>query len=68
MAHITLAIHGLLDQQTMLRPGGLYWITVDQPADAKLLTNQFIEAIAERVPATLMNEPHERQDTVPPLR
>ena len=55
MAHITLAIHGLLDQQTMLRPGGLYWITVDQPADAKLLTNQFIEAIAERVPATLIS-------------
>lgn len=54
MANITLAIHGLLDQQTVLRAGGLYWVTVDQPADAKLLANQFIEAMDERVPATLI--------------
>ncbi len=55
MAHITLAIHGLLDQQIVLRAGGLYWVTVDQAADAKLLANQFIEAILERVPATLIS-------------
>lgn len=54
MTHISLAIHGLLDQQIALRVGGLYWVTVDQPADAKLLARQFLEAIPERVPATLI--------------
>ena len=54
MVHISLAISGLLDQQIVLRAGGLYWVSVDQPADARLLARQFLEAIPEHVPATLI--------------
>ncbi|WP_421666727.1 hypothetical protein [Pseudomonas lundensis] len=28
-----------------MRTGGLYWATVDQAPDAKILTRQFIEAL-----------------------
>ena len=54
MVHISLAISGLLDQQIALRAGGLYWVTADHSADAKLLAKQFLEAIPESVPATLI--------------
>ena len=54
LVHISLAIRGLLDQQIVLRTGGLYWVAVDQQADARLLARQFLEAIPEHVPATLI--------------
>ena len=54
MVHISLAIGGLPDQHIVLRAGGLYWVTVDHSADAKLLARQFLEAIPESVPATLI--------------
>nr|WP_262377805.1 BcsE family c-di-GMP-binding protein [Pseudomonas lundensis] len=55
MALITLAIRGLLDQQIALRTGGLYWATVDQAPDAKILTRQFIDALPLQSPATLIS-------------
>ncbi|MBP3364426.1 MAG: protease, partial [Pseudomonas sp.] len=54
MVHISLAIGGLPDQHIVLRAGGLYWVTVDHSADAKLLARQFLENIPESVPATLI--------------
>lgn len=54
LIHISLAIQGLQDPQIALRAGGLYWVTVDQLADAKLLARQYLESIPERVPATLI--------------
>ena len=54
MVHISLAIGGLPDQHIVLRSGGLYWVTVDHSADAKLLARQFLENIPESVPATLI--------------
>lgn len=54
LVQISLAIRGLLDQQIVVRAGGVYWVTVDQPADARLLARQFLEAIPELVPATLI--------------
>ena len=54
LVHISLAISGLPDQHIVLRAGGLYWVTVDHSADAKLLARQFLEAIPESVPATLI--------------
>lgn len=61
LALTTLAIRGLLDQQIALRTGGLYWVTVDQPTDAKVVARQFIEALAPQIPSTLIscaNTPH----------
>jgi len=55
LALITLAIRGLLDQQIALRTGGLYWATVDQAPDAKILTRQFIDALPLQSPATLIS-------------
>ena len=54
LVQIRLAIRGLLDQQIVVRAGGMYWVTVDQPADARLLARQFLESIPELVPATLI--------------
>lgn len=54
LAHISLGIQGLLDQQIALRTGGIFWVTVDQSADARLLARQFLEAIPAHVPATLV--------------
>ena len=54
LVHISLAIGGLPDQHIVLRAGGLYWVTVDHSADAKLLARQFLENIPESVPATLI--------------
>ena len=54
MLYISLGIHGLLDQHIALRTGGLYWVTVDQPTDAKRLVRQFLECIPPAVPASLI--------------
>ena len=54
LVHISLAIGGLPDQHIVLRAGGLYWVTVDHCADAKLLARQFLESIPASVPATLI--------------
>ncbi|MES2869750.1 MAG: cellulose biosynthesis protein BcsE [Pseudomonadota bacterium] len=54
LIHTSLSIHGLLDQQIALRAGGVYWVTVDQPSDARLLARQYLEAMPERVPAALI--------------
>ena len=54
LVHISLAISGLLDQQTVLRAGGVYWVTADHSADATLLARQVLEAMPESVPATLI--------------
>lgn len=58
LALITLAIYGLLDQQTALRTGGVYWISVDQLTDAKALVRQFLNALPEHIPATLIASGH----------
>ncbi|MFP3515539.1 cellulose biosynthesis protein BcsE [Pseudomonas sp. SIMBA_077] len=54
MPNINLGIHGLLDQPIALRAGGLYWISVNQPADAKLLARQFLEGLPSSVPSALI--------------
>lgn len=54
MQYISLGIHGLLNQHISLRTGGLYWVTVDQAMDAKLLARQFLECIPPAVPASLI--------------
>lgn len=64
---ISLAIHGLLDQQTVLRTGGLYWVTVDQPTDARRLTQQFIEALPQGSSAALICSDNAVQDIVSDL-
>ena len=67
LVHISLAISGLLDQQIVLRAGGLYWVTVDHSTDAKLLVRQFLEALPESVPATLIAGAGSVQDIISDL-
>lgn len=55
LVNISLAIGGLPDQHIVLRAGGVYWVTVDHSADAKLLARQFLESIPENAPATLIS-------------
>ena len=54
MPYINLGIHGLLDQHIALRAGGLYWITANQPDDARLLARQFLESLPSSTPAALI--------------
>ncbi|MGO3029698.1 BcsE family c-di-GMP-binding protein [Pseudomonas helleri] len=54
MPYINLGIHGLLDQHIALRAGGLYWITANQPDDARLLPRQFLESLPSSTPAALI--------------
>jgi len=64
---ISLSIHGFLDQQVQMCSGSVYWVTVDQPADARLLARQFIEEIPEHVPATLIAGAGSVQDIISDL-
>ena len=64
MVQITLAINGLLDQQVGLRPGGLYWLSIDQLADAKILARQFLAALEQTVSATLITCAHAPQSFI----
>ena len=67
MLYISLGIHGLLDQHIALRTGGLYWVTVDQPTDAKRLVRQFLECIPPAVPASLIVCAHSVQHVISDL-
>ncbi|MCU1727365.1 cellulose biosynthesis protein BcsE [Pseudomonas sp. 7P_10.2_Bac1] len=54
LPYINLGIHGLLDQHIALRTGGLYWVTANQPGDARLLARQFLESLPTSTQTTLI--------------
>lgn len=54
MGPVTLAIRQLQDEHILLRQGGLYWIALDQPADAQTLACQFLGALPAGQAATLV--------------
>lgn len=54
MGPVTLAIRHLQDEHILLRQGGLYWIALDQPADAQTLACQFLSALPAPQAATLV--------------
>ena len=53
MSQVTLAIRHLQDEQICLREAGLYWVALDQPADANLIARQFLSALQQTHAATL---------------
>ena len=53
MSQVTLAIRHLQDEQISLREAGLYWVALDQPADANLIACQFLSSLQQTHAATL---------------
>lgn len=53
MSQVTLAIRHLQDEQICLRETGLYWVALDQPADANLIARQFLSSLQQTQAATL---------------
>ncbi len=54
MSQVTLAIRFLQDEHSMLRHGGLYWLSIDQRNDAEVLAKQFLAALVNQPMATLV--------------
>jgi cellulose biosynthesis protein BcsE len=53
LSQVTLAIRHLQDEQISLREAGLYWVALDQPADANLIACQFLSSLQQTHAATL---------------
>ncbi|MNF22362.1 hypothetical protein D3C84_29140 [compost metagenome] len=54
MSHVTLAIRHLRDEQSLLRTGGLYWLSIDRAGDAEILGRQFLAALVQEKMAALV--------------
>ena len=54
LSHVTLAIQYLQDEQSLLRRGSLYWLSIDRAGDAEVLGRQFLAALVRQRMATLV--------------
>lgn len=54
MSHVRLAVRDIPDEQLSIRPGGLYWVTVDRTGDAEILAVQALMALPAQHRATLV--------------
>lgn len=52
MSHVRSTVRDIPDEQLSIRPGGLYWVTVDRTGDAEILAAQALMALPaqQRVP------------------